>query len=78
MPNLSLNLVPLTNTIRGFAINASEAAGHGHPGASMEMADVAVDFCANHFKFDEGCLTGTIGTARGGRENLGPSLRWIA
>jgi len=78
MTNFSQNLVPLTNTTRGFAIHASEAAGQGHPGASMEIADVAVDPCANHFTFVESCLTGTNGTARGGRENLDPSLRWIA
>lgn len=52
MTNLSQNLAPLANVIRGLAIDAVEAAGHGHPGAAMGMADIAAVLYANHLKFE--------------------------
>ncbi|SMP18654.1 transketolase [Shimia sagamensis] len=51
MTNLSKNLEPLANVIRGLAIDAVETAGHGHPGAAMGMADIATVLYANHLKF---------------------------
>ena len=42
----------LAHAIRGFAIDAVEAAGHGHPGAAMGMADIATALYARHLRFD--------------------------
>jgi transketolase len=41
----------LANVIRGLAIDAVEQAGHGHPGAAMGMADIAVALYGKHLKF---------------------------
>ncbi|WP_420414075.1 transketolase [Roseibium sp.] len=41
----------LANVIRGLAIDAVEAAGHGHPGAAMGMADIALGLYSKHLKF---------------------------
>ena len=40
------------NAIRALAMDAVEAAGSGHPGMPMGMADVATILFANHLKFD--------------------------
>ena len=42
----------MANVIRGLAIDAVEAAGHGHPGAAMGMADIATALYANHLRYD--------------------------
>lgn len=42
----------LANAIRGLAIDAVETAGHGHPGAAMGMADIAIALYAGHLRFD--------------------------
>lgn len=42
----------MSNAIRGLAIDAVEAAGHGHPGAAMGMADIASVLYARHLRFD--------------------------
>lgn len=52
MTHQTQNLAPLANVIRGLAIDAVEAAGHGHPGAAMGMADIAAVLYANHLRFD--------------------------
>lgn len=41
----------LANVLRGLAIDAVEQAGHGHPGAAMGMADIAVGLYGKHLKF---------------------------
>lgn len=43
--------VELANVVRGLAIDAVENAGHGHPGAAMGMADIAVGLYGKHLKF---------------------------
>ena len=42
----------MAHAIRGLAIDAVEAAGHGHPGAAMGMADIAAALYAGHLRFD--------------------------
>jgi len=46
------NLRRMAHAIRGLAIDAVEAAGHGHPGAAMGMADIATALYARHLRFD--------------------------
>lgn len=41
----------LANVIRGLSIDAVEAAGHGHPGAAMGMADIATVLYGRHLRF---------------------------
>lgn len=43
--------VELANVVRGLAIDAVETAGHGHPGAAMGMADIAVGLYGKHLKY---------------------------
>ena len=42
----------LANTIRALAMDAVEAAGSGHPGMPMGMADIATVLWTKHLKFD--------------------------
>jgi transketolase len=48
----SPNSQELANVLRGLAIDAVETAGHGHPGAAMGMADIAVGLYGKHLKFN--------------------------
>ncbi|WP_367187001.1 hypothetical protein [Roseibium sp.] len=48
----SSNPAALANVLRGLAIDAVETAGHGHPGAAMGMADIAVGLFGKHLRFD--------------------------
>ena len=42
----------LANCIRALAIDGVEAAGSGHPGAPMGMAEAATVLWTRHMKFD--------------------------
>ncbi|WP_207797101.1 transketolase [Shimia abyssi] len=44
--------VELANVVRGLAIDSVETAGHGHPGAAMGMADIAVGLYGKHLKYN--------------------------
>lgn len=43
--------IELANVVRSLAIDAVETAGHGHPGAAMGMADIAVGLYGKHLKY---------------------------
>lgn len=49
--SLHLTLRPLANCLRALSIDAVEAAGSGHPGMPMGMADVATVLYARHLRF---------------------------
>ena len=46
----------LAHVVRGLAIDAVETAGHGHPGAAMGMADIAVGLYGKHLKYQASSL----------------------
>ena len=46
----------LAHVVRGLAIDAVENAGHGHPGAAMGMADIAVGLYGKHLKYQASSL----------------------
>jgi transketolase len=50
--NLSVDRRTLANAIRVLAIDGVEAAGCGHPGAPMGMADIAQVLWSDHLKHD--------------------------
>lgn len=47
-------LFQLANCIRALTIDAVEAAGSGHPGAPLGLADAATVLCSKYLKFDAG------------------------
>ena len=57
VPEASQNVSEATmaNAIRALAMDAVEAAGSGHPGLPMGMADVATVLFARHLAFDPAC-----------------------
>jgi len=50
--NLTVDRRTLANAIRALAIDGVEAAGCGHPGAPMGMADIAQVLWSDHLKHD--------------------------
>jgi transketolase len=49
---MTMDMSRAANAIRALAMDAVEAAGSGHPGMPMGMADVATVLFARHLKFD--------------------------